>query len=234
MSQPINYETSWLIAEASARTHVIDALRSIQKDYAVIDRRVVELGCGIGTNLAVFAAANPVIGVEGLQAAVEECRRRGIETILADIERDIPLGNASADWVLCVDVLEHLVNPAECLASAHRILREGGHLIVNVPNHFDLSGRLRILCGSGIDSRRYFPASPHWNYPHVRFFSRRSIGELLDQCGFDVVQDYRQRFLSFPKLRWWEWLGMRAPLRAMQSRWPDLFSSGFFLVCRKR
>jgi SAM-dependent methyltransferase len=234
MSQPINYETSWLIAEASARTHVLDALQSIQKDYAVIDRRVVELGCGIGTNLAVFAAANPVIGVEGLPAAVQECRRRGIEGIVGDIEGDIPLADASADWVLCIDVLEHLVNPAQCLASARRILRAGGHLIVNVPNHFDLSGRLRILGGSGIDSRRYFPASPHWSYPHIRFFSRRSIGELLGQLGFEVVEDYGPRFLSFPKLRWWQSLGMSPVLRAMQARWPDLLSSGFFLVCRKQ
>lgn len=234
MSQPINYETGWLIAEASARSHIVDTLQSIRKDYEVSGQRVVELGSGIGTNLAVFAAGNSVVGVEGLPAAVEECRKRGITGVAADIERDIPLADASADWILCIDVLEHLVDPAGCLASAHRILRDGGHLIVNVPNHFDLSGRLRILRGSGIDSRGYFPESPHWKYPHIRFFSRRSIGELLLLAGFEVIGDYGPRFLSFPKVWLWKSLGLSSVLRAMQSRWPDLFSSGFFLLCKKR
>lgn len=234
MSQPINYETSWLLAESAARGHIVDTLRSIREGYEVSGQTVVELGSGIGTNLAVFAAGNEVIGVEGLPAAVQESRKRGIVGITADIERNIPLADASADWILCIDVLEHLVNPADCLASARRILRDGGRLVVNVPNHFDLSGRLRILCGSGIDSRGYFPESPHWKYPHLRFFSRRSIGELLEVAGFEVLEDFGPRFLSFPKLRLWQALGMSSPLRAMQSRWPDLFSSGFFLLCKKQ
>jgi len=234
MSQPINYETRWLIAEASARSHIVDTLHSIRADYKVSGQTVVELGSGIGTNLLVFAAGNSVLAVEGLPAALEECRKRGIAAVSADLERHIPLADASADWILCIDVLEHLVNPAECLASARRILRDGGHLVVNVPNHFDLSGRLRILRGSGIDSRGYFPESPHWKYPHVRFFCRRSIGELLTVAGFEVLEDYGPRFLSFPKLHFWTGLGMSSVLRAMQSRWPDLFSSGFFLLCRKQ
>lgn len=233
MPRRIRYETDWLIAEASGRAHITGALNSIRMEYAISGKRVVELGSGIGTNLAVFARDNAVLGVEGLDSAVEESRRRGIQAIKADLERELPLPDQSADWLLCLDVLEHLADPADCLASASRILRRGGYLAVNVPNHFDWRGRLHVVLGSGIDSQRYFPQSPHWEYPHLRFFSRRSIETLLVASGFDLVRDYTSRFVSFPKAHLWRALGMAPALRKLQSRWPDLFSGGFFLLCRK-
>lgn len=230
----INYETSWLISEACSRDHITEALRAIQQEFAVVGRLVVEFGSGIGTNLAVFAQNNSVLGVEGLTSAAEEARSRGIDTRVEDIEQPTLLPEMSADWVLCIDVLEHLMNPAACLANAHRILRDDGFLVVNVPNHFDLRGRIRILLGSGIDSQRYFATSPHWEYPHVRFFSRRSIEDLLRVSGFKLVADYGPRFVAFPRLHVFRNLGFMPALRAMQARWPDLFSAGFFLICKKR
>lgn len=230
----IHYETSWLLAEAAERGHIIAALESLRHEYAIAGRTVVELGCGVGTNLAVFAADNAVLGVEGLEQAAAECRKRGIEVSVADLEQEVPIPDRSADLVLCLDVLEHLVNPPRCLASAHRILRDGGYLVVNVPNHFDWRGRLRVLRGSGIDSQHYFADSPHWEYPHLRFFSRRSIEKLLVTSGFELVRDYGPRFVSFPKARLWEGLGLGGTLRRLQARWPDMFSTGFFLLCRKR
>lgn len=233
MSRRIDYEASWLISEVPGRRHIIDALRAIKKERDVRGQRVIELGSGIGTNLAVFAEDNLVLGLEGLEAAATESRRRGIEALVVDVEGEIPLESGCADWLLCIDVLEHLFAPAKCLESARRILKEHGHLIVGVPNHFDLYGRLRVLGGSGIDSQRYFPDSPHWQYPHVRFFSRQSIEGLLQHAGFAVVSDYASRFVSVPKQHLWESMGMRGVLRAVQSRWPNLLSRGFFLLCRK-
>ncbi len=222
------------MAEAAGRIHITDALESMRVEYGVAGQHVVELGSGIGTNLAVFARDNTVLGVEGLETAVAESRKRGIDAFVANLEGTIPIPDQSADWLLCLDVLEHLVNPAGCLAGAHRILRNGGHLVVNVPNHFDWRGRLRVLLGSGIDSQHYFVDSPHWEYPHVRFFSRRSIGQLLAVAGFEVVRDYAPRFVSFPKAQLWSSLRLAPVLHRLQSRWPDMFSGGFFLLCRKR
>jgi SAM-dependent methyltransferase len=234
MPQRIHYDTNRLIAESAGRAHITDVLEAIQREYAVSGKQVVELGSGIGTNLAVFAGRNSVLGVEGLEAAAAESRKRGIATIVGNVEHAVALPDKSADWILCIDVLEHLFDPAQCLLSVRRILRDDGYLLVNVPNHFDWHGRLRVLCGSGIDSQRYFVDSPHWEYPHVRFFSRHSIDQLLAACGFNVAADFGSKFVSFPKVRIWKSLGMSPLLHALQSHWPDLFSSGFFLLCTKQ
>lgn len=45
----------------------------------------------------------------------------------------LPFGNARADGVLLLDVLEHLPKPEACLAEIHRVLKPGGRLVVQVP-----------------------------------------------------------------------------------------------------
>jgi len=229
----IQYRTDWLLQEANARDHITDTLQNLRQSLSVKSCRVVELGSGIGTNLMVFEADNQVLGVEGMAAAVEESKRRGIPAVQANLERGVPLPSNSVDLLLCIDVLEHLMDPAVCLREAHRLLLPTGQLIINVPNHFDWRGRLRILRGSGIDSQHYFPESPHWEYPHVRFFSRRSIERLLNCTGFVVRDDLAPRYLSFPKAHIWNRIGLKASMLRLQHLNPDLFTSGFFLRCEK-
>lgn len=233
-AESIHYRTSWLVTEADGRAHVTSVLQEIKQRHGIRQRDVIELGSGIGTNLQVFASDNRVQGVEGMDEAVQESRARGIAAIRGDLEAPLALPAACADWVLCIDVLEHLMNPAVCLESALRLLRPDGRLIVNVPNHFDWRGRLRVLRGSGIDSQGYFPDSRIWEYPHVRFFRRKSIEELLQYAGFSVDEDYSYRFNTFPKAALFTRIGARSLLQTMQNRWPDLLSAGYFLVCRRR
>lgn len=232
-TEPVNYKTSWLIEEASGRSHITSVLQDIKQRHGIQQCDVLELGSGIGTNLSIFAPDNRVQGVEGMRGAVLESRARGIAAIQADLESPLALSANIADWILCIDVLEHLMSPVVCLDSAKRLLRSDGHLIVNVPNHFDWRGRVRVLCGSGIDSQGYFPESKIWEYPHVRFFQRATIEALLLSVGFVVVEDCSYRSNTFPKARLLNRFGGQRVLQTIQSRWPDVFSGGYFLVCRK-
>jgi len=229
----IDYQAEWLVAEAAGRSHVTRLLDGIRQGRKISGMDVVELGSGIGNNLRGFLPGNRVLGVEGLGEAVEESRRRGIDALQHDLGLPLPLPDASADCVLCIDVLEHLVRPEFCLLEARRLLRGGGLLVVNVPNHFDVRGRLRILRGSGIDSQGYFPESSHWEYPHLRFFQHRSIGQLLSKCGFEVESDESSQVSSLPGSALLGQLGLGPILRALGRTFPDLFCPGFFLVSRK-
>lgn len=229
----IDYETDWLLDEVGGRGHIIDVLSFIRDMHGIQNKRIVELGSGIGTNLQIFLGANDVVGIEGMEDAVNESIRMGVPAICADLELPLPLASSSADLVLCIDVLEHLMRPEICIDEAHRLLAPNGQLVINVPNHFDWRGRLSVLFGSGIDSQGYFPNSMHWNYPHIRFFSRESIEKLIKKSGFYLEEDYCQSYLSFPKEHMWKRLGLRSLMLKMQKMNPNLFTSGFMLRFRK-
>lgn len=232
-ANPINYRTEWLIAEAAGRRHVLSVLEQIRSSFGIEGRDVLELGCGIGTNLQVFAPTNRIRGVEGLESAAREAERRGIPTLRADLEQSLPLADASADWILCIDVLEHLANAHACLREAVRVLRPNGRIVINVPNHFDWRGRMRIARGSGIDSQRYFPDSPAYDYPHLRFFRHADARAMAESCGLAIERDYSPHFATVPKAAVLARLGLQGTLRGMARSHPDLLCGGFFFVLRR-
>ncbi|MEK7515153.1 MAG: class I SAM-dependent methyltransferase [Patescibacteria group bacterium] len=53
--------------------------------------------------------------------------------VIADVEKGLPLTDASYDNVLCFNLLEHLSNPARALYETYRVLQPGGSLIGYVP-----------------------------------------------------------------------------------------------------
>lgn len=224
------YSVHWLEAEQreGGRAHIAALLVHLRTAYGIHGQRVLELGSGLGGNLQVLAPGNQVQGVEALPAAVEAARAQGLPTRLADLEQGpIDEPDGSWDWVLMLDVLEHLVRPERVLAEARRVLAPGGYIVVNVPNGFDWRSRWRMLCGAGIDSARHFPAEPVWRYPHLRFFRHADLLALLKATGFEPVSDLSGHQPSLPKARWWPALACR-----LAAQWPDLAASGFFVVGR--
>jgi SAM-dependent methyltransferase len=57
-----------------------------------------------------------------------------------DFEKPFPLGDATFDAVLCVNVLEHIYDYKHVLAESHRILKGGGSIYITVPFLFNIHG----------------------------------------------------------------------------------------------
>lgn len=84
--------------------------------------------------------------------------------LLGDVQNMSAVSDASADVVLCSEVLEHVLRPQAALAEFHRILRPGGTLILSTP----------------------FLARLH-EEPHDYFrYTRHGLRGLLRQTGFTV------------------------------------------------
>jgi SAM-dependent methyltransferase len=229
----VNYSEDLLRSEYDRREPIRRALHRVMQKYDVQNRDVIELGSGLGHNLKIFSENNRVTGVEGLTMAAEEASKGGTPTISADLESTFPFESSSFDLVLCLDVLEHLVDPAHCLAEAHRILRDNGILVINVPNHFSLSGRLNITFGSGIDSVKFFPQFSDWENPHLRFFRHFSITQLIQESQFKIDADWSRFFPSIPLANKIPRLTNSRFGQALAKWTPELFAGGFFLISRK-
>lgn len=100
--------------------------------------------------------------------------------LLQDFDRS---HEGSFDAVSCLDVLEHLVEPLDILREARRFLRPGGLLLVSVPNagHWSV---VRDLMNGRFD---YLPVGTLCG-THLRFFTTRSLEQLLAEAGFEAVQ----------------------------------------------
>lgn len=105
---------------------------------AAAGRRVVDLGCGTGT-LAIALARRglKVTAVDGDEDVLARARRKasraGVEVSWArGLAGALPLGDGTADAVVCSLLLHHLAPDAKraALRDAARVLRPNGRLLV--------------------------------------------------------------------------------------------------------
>jgi ubiquinone/menaquinone biosynthesis C-methylase UbiE len=62
-----------------------------------------------------------------------------------NLDAELPYDNRSFDFIVCVEGLEHIENPANAMREFARILKENGTLIVSVPNIMNVEERLKWL-----------------------------------------------------------------------------------------
>ncbi|HEY0023234.1 MAG TPA: class I SAM-dependent methyltransferase [Longimicrobium sp.] len=137
-------------------------------------RRIFEVGCGDGNFLAYLRGHEwQVHGSEYDPHTVELVRRRhGIELFTGDVVGGAPAG-APFDVVAAYHVLEHVYQPAEWLRALRRMLRPGGVVHLQVPNHGSLTRKLTGAAWGSV----MFPQ-------HVYFYSPRTLAALLRREGF--------------------------------------------------
>jgi 2-polyprenyl-3-methyl-5-hydroxy-6-metoxy-1,4-benzoquinol methylase len=79
------------------------------------------------------------------------------------------------DLITLWDVVEHFLDPHAELLRAHELLRPGGWIALHTMDSASLTARLM--------GRRW----PWFMEMHIHFFTPRTLGQLLERCGFVVV-----------------------------------------------
>jgi len=94
-----------------------------------------------------------------------------------------PLRGQKFDCILLLDVLEHMAQPFEYLASLESLLNPGGYVVISVPNIAHWSIRFSLLFG-------YFEYTSRGilDRTHLQYFNRRRFMQLLHSLpGCSVV-----------------------------------------------
>ncbi len=181
---------------------------------------VLDVGCGDGSRYgeSLVGAEVELHGVDVSQVAVDEACSRGLKAVRAGLEEPLPFGDEQFDAAICLEVLEHLVDPEFAAGEIHRVLRPGGALLLSVPNvaHWRSRAELALLGrfdpkGSPVTARRY-----PWRDPHLRFFTSRSLADMLQDRGFTVTAQggLDTQFLNAAPL-------LRGIVRPPTMRWLD-------------
>jgi SAM-dependent methyltransferase len=104
-------------------------------------KRILDYGCGdasfIHALLAADCAPLEVIGAEISDALVEDCYRRfpaRADLRFVHVNRLSALASQSPiDLIVCMEVLEHAVEPEHLLDEMYSLVNEGGLVIISVP-----------------------------------------------------------------------------------------------------
>jgi 2-polyprenyl-3-methyl-5-hydroxy-6-metoxy-1,4-benzoquinol methylase len=162
---------------ANARDDIVEALpRPVGS--------VLDVGCGsggVGPGLR-RAGAVRLTGVEVVPEQAELARAAYDEVIAAPVEQALEQLRGPFDTILCLDVLEHLVDPERVIRDLHRVAAPGARLQVSLPNarHVSLMTDLIFKGTFG------YTDWGHRDRTHLRWFTRRDIVEAVERGGWAV------------------------------------------------
>ena len=152
-------------------------------------QRLLEIGCGIGTDLVRFARGRArVIGLDLSETAVSLARanlnQHGLEgSVIVGDGGNLPLPDASVDVVYAHGVLQYSANPRAIVTESQRVLREGGTAIYMVYNRVSWLMALSRVMNVGLE---------HADAPGLRLYSIGEFRELIR--GFRRTEVIPERF----------------------------------------
>jgi 2-polyprenyl-3-methyl-5-hydroxy-6-metoxy-1,4-benzoquinol methylase len=195
-------------------------------------RRILDAGCGTGALASALkaAGAGQVAGIESHPDAARRAREELDVLVEGDLlEIELPFGAGEFDYLIFADVLEHLADPDRALDRLLPLLKDGGRVIVSVPNMRFYLVLLRL-------------ALNRWSYTdtgvrdrtHLRIFTRPSLEEMLSAHGLAIERmerNYRV-FEDQSQMGRVGALATRVARRTIAPLFPDLFAYQFIAMAR--
>jgi ubiquinone/menaquinone biosynthesis C-methylase UbiE len=110
-------------------------------------RDVLEAGCGTGLLLREASGfARSAVGVDLSRGMLGPARQRGLRVVQGSLT-DLPVPSASVDLVYSMKVLPHVPPIREAVAELARVVRPGGHLLLEFYNPWSLRYLAKRLGG---------------------------------------------------------------------------------------
>ncbi len=159
------------------------------------------LDVGSGSGSLMFKARDrfkEVYGIDISTSRVEEAKKNATERFgnlnnlkfsACNINEKIAFPNNMFDAVTCIAVIEHVFDPYFVIAEIHRVLKQGGFFVVEVPNIAYLRYRVHLLFGKlPVTSTPFNWKEVGWDGGHLHYFTKKTFCGLLEESGFEILK----------------------------------------------
>lgn len=162
--------SNWYERERHQGYHrMIDALETDLVLPYCADREVLEAGCGTGLILKEVArVARRAVGLDLSLGMARQAKERGLDVVLGSIT-SLPFASDSFDAAYSFKVLAHLVDIDRALSELARVVRPGGHLILEFYNAQSLRYLAKRAAGPGkiSEARHEGEMFTRWDTPRT-------------------------------------------------------------------
>lgn len=246
---PAQESTVWdnywnrLSIESNLKNCESDGLLPILEKYLPRDGKILEAGCGLGKWVIFLKRLGyNVQGIDSYQKAVAALKQfdNTLEVSVDNVE-SLSFKDDSCDAYLSFGVIEHFEKgPEKVLLEAHRILKEDGIIVVEVPCDNPLRRFLRlknriakiiktpariIVEGLKLRTRREKPDLRFYEYR----YTEKELISYLQKAGFTILGSYPKDDLS-PDRSIGLWLDF---LKLRKINAPDFYLNNLGVLIKK-
>lgn len=183
---------------------------------------VLEIGCGSGAasiHMAYYTFIKNMIGIDADKSAIHQAqsasRFLGIERLhfIVASANSLPLRNASVNFILCQEVLEHVKVPDALLQESKRTLKNQGELLLTTP-----VTSFAPLSSDWLEIRLHDSLIIDEFAMHLNRFKPHELAKLIHKTGLQIKQTKFTNQYIAPLMVFALTLSKRRNLRKLQNK----------------
>lgn len=180
-------------------------------------KKVLDVGCASGyLGEIVRKQGNYVVGIDITRKNIVKARKILDKAFVFDVENgDVNKLGKDFDFIIMVEVIEHLFDPEIVLQRLLPVLKKNGKILLSTPNFVHIYNRLKIFAGI-----YEYKENTLINKSHLHFYTYQTFKKEMERLGLKLIKEnhvflpvFLERFVKY---------------------WPDLFIGQMVSVYEKK